>query len=619
MNFVRDITQQNQQPQSWQHVKRLLFFVFSILFSLSLFHFSIFNFSVANAATAPALITYQGKMLNSSNFAITTTVAMKFVLYSAASGGTALYTASGTLPTTSTISITPTNGLFSVNLGDTGTNSLDPSIFQNNQTLYLEVTVAGETLSPRKQITASPFSFNSKYLDGVAATSTASTSTYIPISDSSGNFSFNNLTSTGLTVNGTSTLAAPIVFTSGQAVSSSAYWVGRDADAINQLHFNVPTGAKMEWSINDVSRLVMSDTSSVSFAFAQTATSTTGKTMIESLLTTNPSAATANQFLSLGALVTTAGAGFNHTGSLIGLFGAVTAGSANTVSNAYGGDFTVTQSSTGTTTNATGVRVRIQNVAGSTITTGRGLWVTSLSLAGTITNYYGILVDPATSPGTVTNAYGLFINNQSYAGGTISYAIGIASQTANAVTTRAINIAGTGVNNAIRLGGSANVYASTTNNIRFSDSTNARGLDFNLTAAGDQTITTFGGGDLSFGVTTSFRTTTISGITLMGTTTLPSTNYKLFIDSGDSANPGLGVNGYIKASGFITGTTTLDLAEQYPINPQCSLDNSCPEEGDAVCVVPGTIPATIEKCDSPYSKNAIGIVSTNPGFTLGGL
>lgn len=43
-----------------------------------------------------------------------------------------------------------------------------------------------------------------------------------------------------------------ILWGAGTAVVAGNYSIGRDADATNRLHFNVPTGASMEWSINDV-------------------------------------------------------------------------------------------------------------------------------------------------------------------------------------------------------------------------------------------------------------------------------------------------------------------------------------------------------------------------------
>lgn len=44
----------------------------------------------------------------------------------------------------------------------------------------------------------------------------------------------------------------------GQAITAASYQIGRDADATNQLHFNVPTGASMEWSVNDAAAMVLS-------------------------------------------------------------------------------------------------------------------------------------------------------------------------------------------------------------------------------------------------------------------------------------------------------------------------------------------------------------------------
>lgn len=43
----------------------------------------------------------------------------------------------------------------------------------------------------------------------------------------------------------------------GVAVVAAEYSIGRDADGTNQLHFNVPTGATFEWSVNDVSGMVL--------------------------------------------------------------------------------------------------------------------------------------------------------------------------------------------------------------------------------------------------------------------------------------------------------------------------------------------------------------------------
>jgi hypothetical protein len=108
--YIQSNILQKKTLSSW-------FFVFVLSFSLisSAFWFAL----SVNTATPPAIITYQGKLLE-SGASVTTTKAMAFVIYDAASGGTALYTAAGTLPSASTVSVTPTQGIFSVDLGGSG-------------------------------------------------------------------------------------------------------------------------------------------------------------------------------------------------------------------------------------------------------------------------------------------------------------------------------------------------------------------------------------------------------------------------------------------------------------------------------------------------------------------
>lgn len=87
----------------------------------------------------------------------------------------------------------------------------------------------------------------------------------------SGVTTFSNLTnfSQGITVTGTTNLNGQvnfngnfttqsiITFNSGQTVTGASYQIGRDVDATNQLHFNVPTSASFEFSVNDVAKLVL--------------------------------------------------------------------------------------------------------------------------------------------------------------------------------------------------------------------------------------------------------------------------------------------------------------------------------------------------------------------------
>src|SRR3989338_8986067 len=179
--------------------------------------------SPTHAATPPSIITYQGKILE-NNESVTTTKAMGFLIYDAETNGNLVYTAGGSLSSTSTINVTPSQGIFSVDLGGSGTNSLATSTFSNYHTLYLEVIYSGQVLTPRKRITSVPYALNSEYLSGVSATSTSS-STYIPVSDSFGNFLFSgNSQSTNvgggiIYINPTSTVSNGTLF--GIAVNNT--------------------------------------------------------------------------------------------------------------------------------------------------------------------------------------------------------------------------------------------------------------------------------------------------------------------------------------------------------------------------------------------------------------
>lgn len=131
----------------------------------------------------------------------------------------------------------------------------------------------------------------------------------------------------------------------------------------------------------------------------------------------------------------------------------------------------------------------VQNGANSSSLLGLNISMTQAGV-GTLASMAGVNINASTVGGTLTAGYGIDIGQLSIAGSTTSFAVRIQSQTANATTTRAIELVGTGVNNAIRLGASPNIYSSAAENIRFADSTNANGLDFNLLSTAVQTIRT---------------------------------------------------------------------------------------------------------------------------------
>lgn len=77
----------------------------------------------------------------------------------------------------------------------------------------------------------------------------------------SANCSVTPLASSGANTNITSLSSlSTTTWSTGATITAGSYQIGRDGDATNQLHFNVPTSATMEWSINDAARMVLSAT-----------------------------------------------------------------------------------------------------------------------------------------------------------------------------------------------------------------------------------------------------------------------------------------------------------------------------------------------------------------------
>lgn len=103
-----------------------------------------------------------------------------------------------------------------------------------------------------------------------------------------------------------------IAFTAGRTVLATAYQIGRDADATNQLHFNIPTGASMEWSINDVAKLVLDANGGLTQTYLGTTTdawtiNATALTTGSGLVINGPSGATAGMTSALVKLATDIG------------------------------------------------------------------------------------------------------------------------------------------------------------------------------------------------------------------------------------------------------------------------------------------------------------------------
>jgi hypothetical protein len=110
-------------------------------------------------ATLPQTINYQGYLKNTDGTPVNAAVSVVFSIYGAASGGTALWSESR--------SVTPANGVYSVQLGSR--TAFPVNLFANG-TLWLGVKVGSDAeMLPRQQLTSDPYSFRAAIADSVAA------------------------------------------------------------------------------------------------------------------------------------------------------------------------------------------------------------------------------------------------------------------------------------------------------------------------------------------------------------------------------------------------------------------------------------------------------------------
>jgi hypothetical protein len=100
----------------------------------------------------PGRMNFQGLLLDSAGEPKNGTVDLVFQLFSAATGGTSLWT--------ETLSNVPvTDGIYDVVLGATASLT---SVVASNPTLYLQITVGTEILAPRRQLLVVPYAIRSE-------------------------------------------------------------------------------------------------------------------------------------------------------------------------------------------------------------------------------------------------------------------------------------------------------------------------------------------------------------------------------------------------------------------------------------------------------------------------
>ena len=105
----------------------------------------------AALAVVPGQLNYQGLLLDDQGAAVTASVAMNFELFDADSGGTSLWSEAHA-------SIQVVDGVYHVTLGET--TPLTAALVSGGS-LHLELTVAGEVLSPRQPLLVVPYALRS--------------------------------------------------------------------------------------------------------------------------------------------------------------------------------------------------------------------------------------------------------------------------------------------------------------------------------------------------------------------------------------------------------------------------------------------------------------------------
>ncbi len=118
----------------------------------------------ATALAVPGLITYQGRLTDPEGQPITGSVTITFTFWSAQSGGTQLGSGFSDADT-----VTPdAEGIYSTLIGDDPSPAIPSAIFESN-TVWLNVNVNGENLTPRKRVSSVAYavqSANADTLDG---------------------------------------------------------------------------------------------------------------------------------------------------------------------------------------------------------------------------------------------------------------------------------------------------------------------------------------------------------------------------------------------------------------------------------------------------------------------
>ena len=152
-------------------------------FAYQQFGQAIVSMAYPNAPTPPnRVLSYQGRLTNTAQSPISIPTAMTYKLYDADTGGTQLWSSN-------TCTVDPDqDGIFVANLGagagagsddDDCGGTIPDSVFTENSNVWLEVTVAAETLTPRQPIRTVAYAVNAETLQGLPPAEVATEDTIL--------------------------------------------------------------------------------------------------------------------------------------------------------------------------------------------------------------------------------------------------------------------------------------------------------------------------------------------------------------------------------------------------------------------------------------------------------
>ncbi len=395
--------------------------------------------STQAALDVPQILVYQGRLTDDDRITVDDgTVSMKFAIYDASSGGNCLWSAADTDATDTTIncssntpdgeiSVTVTDGIFTVLLGDTtaSMNALPDTLFDDNATLFLGVTIESDSeMTPRRRIGSAAYALqagDADLLDSLDTDNDGCTTACVPVTDSNGNLVLTGdpqstaVSGATLYVNPAAPTANEILFGAANN-GTEAFVIDAEGDVGIAGHLTIADAANSSAVALRIAETYSTATSGTHWAILNdtTISGDLNSDVVygsEQAITLTDTGATDRVFS-----VSTYAADDSHAGDgttpTWRLFDGTLAVSNGTVTNAYGIDAGLVTGG-GTITDARAVRGEVEHSSG-TITTGYGGY---FDTTGTIGTSYGVYGEGGA---TATTNYGGYFKADN---GTTDYAI----------------------------------------------------------------------------------------------------------------------------------------------------------------------------------------------------